>query len=284
MVGALLTSLYTFRLIFRVFFGPLGMPVTKRPGYAMTIPSCHAGFPLHRGWISEGAVAWRSCTGFAADDRSSRRRSDRSGLGGHRRRIVPDRPLFCVSVPPPKAKPGGRPGCEPGWTRSATNGGLPAGASTGFTTKPSCSPSSGCRKSTRVISSTPFTPVLRAWLRPVVSRVEHHRDGPRPLVRRGDGRGVGGVYRSGVVLMILIWLIVILLLGGIARRAYGALERSLAAMDLADRDRRGLRPGGAHLDRHSLERRRQPGSTKWTGIGCRASAFIFISPSTASAC
>jgi NADH-quinone oxidoreductase subunit L len=37
-IGALLTSLYTFRLIFRVFFGPLGMPVTKRPGYAMTIP------------------------------------------------------------------------------------------------------------------------------------------------------------------------------------------------------------------------------------------------------
>jgi NADH-quinone oxidoreductase subunit L len=30
--------LYTFRLIFRVFFGPLGMPVTKRPGYAMTLP------------------------------------------------------------------------------------------------------------------------------------------------------------------------------------------------------------------------------------------------------
>lgn len=38
MVGALLTSLYTFRLIFRVFFGPLGTPVTRRPGSAMTIP------------------------------------------------------------------------------------------------------------------------------------------------------------------------------------------------------------------------------------------------------
>jgi NADH-quinone oxidoreductase subunit L len=38
MAGALLTALYTFRLIFRVFFGPLGIPVTKRPGYAMTIP------------------------------------------------------------------------------------------------------------------------------------------------------------------------------------------------------------------------------------------------------
>jgi NADH-quinone oxidoreductase subunit L len=38
MVGALLTSLYIFRVIFRVFFGPLGTPVTKRPGYAMTVP------------------------------------------------------------------------------------------------------------------------------------------------------------------------------------------------------------------------------------------------------
>jgi NADH-quinone oxidoreductase subunit L len=38
MIGALLTSLYTFRMIFRVFFGPLGIPVTKRPGYAMTVP------------------------------------------------------------------------------------------------------------------------------------------------------------------------------------------------------------------------------------------------------
>jgi NADH-quinone oxidoreductase subunit L len=38
MTGALLTALYTFRVIFRVFFGPLGKPVTKRPGHAMTIP------------------------------------------------------------------------------------------------------------------------------------------------------------------------------------------------------------------------------------------------------
>ena len=37
-IGALLTALYTFRMIFRVFFGPLATPVTKRPGYRMTIP------------------------------------------------------------------------------------------------------------------------------------------------------------------------------------------------------------------------------------------------------
>ena len=38
MIGALLTSFYTFRLIFRVFFGPVQTPVSKRPGYAMMVP------------------------------------------------------------------------------------------------------------------------------------------------------------------------------------------------------------------------------------------------------
>jgi len=38
--GVVLTSLYTFRLIFLVFFGPMRTPVTRRPGLAMTIPVC----------------------------------------------------------------------------------------------------------------------------------------------------------------------------------------------------------------------------------------------------
>jgi len=38
MIGALLTALYTFRVIFRVFFGPIQIPVGKRPGYVMTVP------------------------------------------------------------------------------------------------------------------------------------------------------------------------------------------------------------------------------------------------------
>jgi NADH-quinone oxidoreductase subunit L len=38
--GVVLTSLYTFRLIFLVFFGPVRTPVTKQPGLAMTIPVC----------------------------------------------------------------------------------------------------------------------------------------------------------------------------------------------------------------------------------------------------
>ncbi len=43
-IGALLTALYTFRMIFRVFFGPLGIPVTKRPGFRMTMPLVVLGF------------------------------------------------------------------------------------------------------------------------------------------------------------------------------------------------------------------------------------------------
>ena len=38
--GVVLTSLYTFRLIFLVFFGPVRTPVSRRPGLAMTIPIC----------------------------------------------------------------------------------------------------------------------------------------------------------------------------------------------------------------------------------------------------
>ncbi len=38
-IGVVLTSLYTFRLIVLVFFGPVRTPVSKRPGYAMQIPA-----------------------------------------------------------------------------------------------------------------------------------------------------------------------------------------------------------------------------------------------------
>jgi len=42
--GVVLTSLYTFRLIFLVFFGPAATPVTRRPGRAMVIPACVLAF------------------------------------------------------------------------------------------------------------------------------------------------------------------------------------------------------------------------------------------------
>ena len=54
MIGALLTSLYIFRVIFRVFFGSLGTPVTKRPGYRMTVPlSILAFLSIAGGYLKE---------------------------------------------------------------------------------------------------------------------------------------------------------------------------------------------------------------------------------------
>ncbi len=44
MAGALLTSLSTFRIIFRVFFGAVITPVTKKPGYRMKAPLAVLGF------------------------------------------------------------------------------------------------------------------------------------------------------------------------------------------------------------------------------------------------
>jgi NADH-quinone oxidoreductase subunit L len=42
--GVVLTSLYTFRLIFVVFFGQVRTPVSRRPGLAMLIPACVLAF------------------------------------------------------------------------------------------------------------------------------------------------------------------------------------------------------------------------------------------------
>jgi len=59
MLGAGLTSLYTFRLIFRVFFGPLGIPVTKRPGYAMKVPLVIlAVFAILAGYLKQPLFAF----------------------------------------------------------------------------------------------------------------------------------------------------------------------------------------------------------------------------------
>jgi len=59
MLGALLTSLYTFRLMFRVFFGPLGTRVTKRPGYAMTVPLLVLAFlSIVGGYVKEPLFAF----------------------------------------------------------------------------------------------------------------------------------------------------------------------------------------------------------------------------------
>jgi len=59
MLGAGLTSLYTFRLIFRVFFGPPGTPVTKRPGSAMKVPLVIlAVLAIVAGYVKEPLLAF----------------------------------------------------------------------------------------------------------------------------------------------------------------------------------------------------------------------------------
>jgi NADH-quinone oxidoreductase subunit L len=62
-VGALLTSLYTFRLIFRVFFGPIQTPVSSRPGNAMTVPLVVlAFFAVVGGVVKEPLLAFVQST------------------------------------------------------------------------------------------------------------------------------------------------------------------------------------------------------------------------------
>jgi NADH-quinone oxidoreductase subunit L len=53
--GVVLTSLYTFRLIFLVFLGPLRTPVAKKPGYAMQIPVWVLAFLSIVGGFDKGA-------------------------------------------------------------------------------------------------------------------------------------------------------------------------------------------------------------------------------------
>jgi NADH-quinone oxidoreductase subunit L len=62
-IGALLTSLYTFRLIFRVFFGPIQTPVSMRPGHAMTVPLVVlAFFAVVGGMVKEPLLAFVQST------------------------------------------------------------------------------------------------------------------------------------------------------------------------------------------------------------------------------
>jgi NADH-quinone oxidoreductase subunit L len=157
MAGALLTSLYTFRLIFRVFFGPLGTPVTKRPGYAMTVPLLLLAFlSVVGGYLKQPLLgALNSVLPPTVEAHAGGLTEAARRPSPHR---VPDRPLFRVSIPPAEASladalvanPVGR-ALHQWWF-----------ADWGFDwiyDKPSSSPSSG-RKSTRAISSTPFIP---AW-------------------------------------------------------------------------------------------------------------------------
>ena len=53
-IGVVLTSMYTFRLILLVFFGPLQTPVAKKPGYAMQVPVLVLAFLSIAGGFDRG--------------------------------------------------------------------------------------------------------------------------------------------------------------------------------------------------------------------------------------
>ena len=196
MLGAGLTSLYTFRLIFRVFFGPLGMSVTKRPGYAMKVPLIIlAVFAVVGGYLKEPLFAFLHWP--YRNDRSARRRFDGDGLGDGCRNLVFRWTVFCVCVPPEKTEPCGFASSKPGWPRSR--------------------PMVVCRLGLRLIYDKvfvqPFIWVANVnksdfvdafyteWAHSggIVLLAERHRNRSCALVRHGHGGGISAVYSIGAV-------------------------------------------------------------------------------------
>ncbi len=106
-------------MIFRVFFGPLGTPVTKRPGYAMTVPLLILAFLSVVGGYLKNPLL-----GFLHSALPRTIEAHAGGLTEIRSEAIAAvlfliGALFCISVPPPEAELGGRPGREPRWARSA---------------------------------------------------------------------------------------------------------------------------------------------------------------------
>jgi NADH-quinone oxidoreductase subunit L len=59
MIGVFLTALYTFRLIFLVFFGEIRTPVTHRPGYRIAVPVVILGaLSICGGWLKVPLLAF----------------------------------------------------------------------------------------------------------------------------------------------------------------------------------------------------------------------------------
>ena len=112
-IGALLTSLYTFRMIFRVFFGPLAIPVTKRPGYRMTIPLVVLAFLSIVGGFLEGASAWILAFGLPSTIEAHAGSLTETRSEDDCRTHIPDWPLFRVPLPPSETQLGRRSGLRP---------------------------------------------------------------------------------------------------------------------------------------------------------------------------
>ena len=139
--GALLTSMYTFRMVTLTFFGPLGKEVSRLPGWRMSLPlvvlavlSIIAGFvdvprilggvPGFVGFSGKGPSCCRARTRTDVGGRPVRDLFGRRLFGRHRI----DRPAHARGLVPVYRKAyriGPRGGTAPPF-------GLPAGASTGL--------------------------------------------------------------------------------------------------------------------------------------------------------
>ena len=114
LAGVLLTTLYTFRMIFLVFFGEAQSEVTKRPGKAMLIPCFILAFlSIVGGYIKtpfarflETVLPWTEGAHSSPDNRACFR--------GHRCPGISDGGVLGVHLLPAQASVRGRTGLECG--------------------------------------------------------------------------------------------------------------------------------------------------------------------------
>ena len=173
LLGAFLTSLYTFRMVFLTFFGPANSQISHRPSIRMELPlGVLAFFSIFAGFVEEfrpsSAISrlFPPCSRPYCPNQTASAAGSATealltlvaaliALGGIYLAYV----LYHIAAGTyPKPSSGAR-----GWRERSTASGSPAGALTGSTTSCSSGLMSGWRASTRRISLIRFTRDRRAF-------------------------------------------------------------------------------------------------------------------------
>ena len=189
LAGVLLTSLYTFRMIFLVFFGEAHSQVTKKPGYAMLIPCLVLAFlSIAGGYLKtpfarflETVLPWTAKMAACSSHHRTRFR-------GHRRAwcfssaCTSPTSFSCASEPTQRHWHRAR------WAARCIASGFPIGEWIGSTTGCSCGRWSGSRALIKVILSTASIPALARVNEIAWRALSTHRDrkrcaGTRPASR-----------------------------------------------------------------------------------------------------